>query len=43
MGGAGWDVGIDVSKLWLDAAVLQTGVAFRVGNDEAGWVELIGG
>lgn len=42
MGEAGWDVGIDVSKLWLDVAVLQTGVAFRVGNDAAGWVELIG-
>jgi transposase len=38
---AGWDVGIDVSKLWLDVAVLQTDEAFRVGNDEAGWIELI--
>ena len=42
MGEAGWDVGIDVSKLWLDVAVLQTGLAFRVGNDAAGWAELIG-
>lgn len=42
MGEAGWDIGTDVSKLWLDVAVLQTGEAFRVGNDEAGWLELIG-
>jgi transposase len=42
MGEAGWDVGIDVSKLWLDVAVLQTGLALRVGNDAAGWAELIG-
>lgn len=41
MGEAGWDVGVDVSKLWLDVAVLQTGVVLRVGNDKAGWAELI--
>lgn len=35
-----WDVGIDVSKLWLDVAVLQTGAALRVDNDEAGWTQL---
>lgn len=34
-------VGIDVSKTWLDVAVLNTDGAFRVGNDEAGWSELI--
>jgi transposase len=41
MGEAGWFVGIDVSKLRLDVAVLETGEAFSVGNDEAGWTELI--
>lgn len=41
MDDAGWNVGIDVSKLWLDVAVLQTGLTFRVGNDETGWAELI--
>lgn len=41
MGEAGWTVGADVSKLWLDVAVLQTGEIFRVGNEEAGWAELI--
>jgi transposase len=34
-------VGIDVSKAWLDVAVLDTDEVFRVGNDEAGWTELI--
>jgi transposase len=38
---SGWDVGIDVSKGWLDVAVLQTDEVFRVGNDAAGWAELI--
>jgi transposase len=38
---AGWDVGVDVSKLGLDVAVLQTNEVFRVGNDEGGWAELI--
>ncbi len=41
MAEAGWDVGIDVSKLWLDVAVLQKGGVFRVSNDKAGWAELI--
>jgi transposase len=36
-----WVVGIDVSKAWLDVAVLQTNEAFQVDNDEAGWTELI--
>jgi transposase len=35
-------VGIDVSKARLDVAVLPTGESFQVGNDEAGWAELIG-
>lgn len=30
-------VGIDVSKEWLDVAVLPQGEQFRVGNDVAGW------
>lgn len=34
-------VGIDVSKAWLDVAVLQTGEVFRVDNDEIGWAELV--
>jgi transposase len=38
---SGWDVGVDVSKLWLDVAVLQTGEAFRVGNDAVGRAELV--
>jgi transposase len=37
----GWVIGIDVAKAWLDVAVLETGEIFQVGNDEAGWVELI--
>jgi transposase len=41
MAGEGWVIGIDVSKAWLDVAVLQTGEVFQVGNDEAGWAELI--
>ena len=36
-----WVVGVDVSKQRLDVAVLQTGAEFQVGNDEAGWAELI--
>jgi transposase len=35
-------VGIDVSKARLDVAVLPSGEAFQVGNDEAGWAKLIG-
>jgi transposase len=42
MAGEGWVVGIDVSKAWLDVAVLQTGELLRVGNDEDGWAELVG-
>lgn len=38
---AGLVIGIDVSKLRLDVAVLETGEVFQVGNDEAGWGELI--
>jgi transposase len=34
-------IGIDVAKGWLDVAVLQTGESFRIGNDTAGWAELI--
>lgn len=34
-------VGIDVSKARLDAAVLETGEAFGVGNDAAGWRALL--
>jgi transposase len=41
MGCMEWVVGIDVSKTCLDVAVLQTGAEFQVGNDEAGWAELI--
>jgi transposase len=41
MGCMEWVVGIDVSKKCLDVAVLQTGAEFQVGNDEAGWAELI--
>lgn len=36
-----WIVGIDVSKDLLDVTVLQTGAEFQIGNDEAGWAELI--
>ena len=36
-----WIVGVDVSKDRLDVTVLQTGAEFQVGNDEAGWAELI--
>jgi transposase len=38
---AEWTIGIDVSKSWLDVAVLQTNEAFQLGNDEIGWAELI--
>ena len=41
MGCMEWVVGVDVSKQRLDVAVLQTGAEFQVGNDEAGWAELI--
>jgi len=34
-------VGIDVSKARLDVAVLPSGEAFEVANEEAGWRELI--
>jgi transposase len=34
-------VGIDVSKLRLDVAILSTGEVFQLGNDAAGWGELI--
>ena len=34
-------VGIDVSKATLDVAILPTGETFQVGNDQAGWRELI--
>ena|ERR1700678_3767554 len=37
----GWDVGVDVSKLWLDVAVLQTGDVLRVANDTAGRADLV--
>lgn len=36
-----WVVGVDVSKLRLDVSVLQTGAEFQVGNDAAGWAELV--
>jgi len=35
-------VGIDVAKNWLDVAVLEGGECFRLGNDRAGWAQLIG-
>ena len=34
-------VGIDVSKAWLDVAVLPQGRRCRVANEQAGWDELI--
>ena len=34
-------IGIDVSKAWLDVAMLPGGKAFRIGNDTAGWAGLI--
>src|SRR3954469_19048382 len=34
-------VGIDVSKARLDVAVLPSGEAFEVANDEGGWRELV--
>lgn len=37
----GWDVGVDVSKLWLDVAVAQSGEVLRLANDEAGRAELV--
>jgi transposase len=41
MGDAQGVVGIDVSKAWLDVAILPTNETFQVGNDEAGWEALI--
>lgn len=41
MSDGGWVIGIDVSKACLDVAVLPTQEVFEVGNDEAGWAELI--
>lgn len=41
MGRDGLIVGIDVAKGWLDVAVLETGEAWRVSNDAAGWSELL--
>jgi transposase len=38
---AGLVVGVDVSKRRLDVAVLETGEAFALDNDEAGWAELV--
>jgi transposase len=38
---AGCVVGVDVSKRRLDVAVLETGEALALDNDEAGWSELI--
>ena len=34
-------VGVDISKEWLDVAILESGEAFRVGNDRAGRAELV--
>ena len=34
-------IGIDVSKAWLDVAMLPGGKAFRVSNDATGWAGLI--
>ncbi|HEX8224780.1 MAG TPA: IS110 family transposase [Allosphingosinicella sp.] len=34
-------VGIDISKVRLDVAVLPSGEAFEVANDEGGWRELV--
>lgn len=34
-------VGIDVSKAWLDVAMLPGGKSFRLGNDASGWAGLI--
>jgi transposase len=34
-------VGIDISKARLDVAVLPSGEAFEVANDEGGWSELV--
>lgn len=35
-------VGIDVAKGWLDVAERPSGRVWRVGNDAAGWAELVG-
>ena len=34
-------VGIDIAKNWFDVAVPDTGESYRLGNDVAGWQELI--
>jgi len=34
------NVGIDISKQWLDVARVPCGETLRVGNDEAGWTQL---
>ena len=41
MDAEGWTVGIDVSKAWLDVAVLPGGKTFRLSNDATGWAGLI--
>lgn len=41
MGADGKIVGIDVSKAWLDVAMLPGGKSFRLGNDATGWAGLI--
>jgi len=38
---AGIFVGIDVSKTWLDSAVHETEIAWRIGNDDKGITNLI--
>lgn len=38
---SGWDVGVDISKLWLDVAVLQSGEVRRYANDASGRAELV--
>ena len=35
------NVGVDVSKDWLDVAILETGEDFRLSNDDVGWAALI--
>jgi transposase len=38
---AGIFVGVDISKLWLDIAVHETEMYWRVGNDEKGIADLV--
>lgn len=38
---AGIFIGIDVSKTWLDIAVHETNISWRVGNDDKGIADLI--